>query len=510
MLKEAIYDPSIFCITWEQIPGKGANEKQQEAIVTNAAAAAKSGKIHALGITDNPGGNPSLSVELLCAELKRQHMEPLVHFACRDKNRNAIESMLYGLERCKARNLLVISGDFPSPEGFGGTSQPVFDLDPVHVLQLIEKMNSGLHYQYLGREHRLQPTSFFAGVGISPFKKTEAELAGQYYKLRKKVAAGARFAITQIGFDARKFHELLLWLQQEAFQLPLLANLFVLTYPAAKHMYSGNIPGCIIHAKVLEQLAEEQKLPDKGLSSRIIRTAKLYAVTKGLGYAGAHIGGHNLRCETILEIIERGEEFHRNWQDILNESDYTRDGTFYYYFTPDPVTKLNTTVHEHRLQKPVKPLSYIFFSFVHWFAFDSESPLCPVFKAMAKLIAASTLCRRLFGHLEHIIKVALFRCIDCGDCALFDIAYLCPMSQCAKFQRNGPCGGSDNGWCEVYPNEKKCIWVRAYERLKADRLKGFTNASIIPPCDWQLWQSSSWLNYFLDRDHTAKMRFYKK
>ena len=40
------------------------------------------------------------------------------------------------------------------------------------------------------------------------------------------------------------------------------------------------------------------------------------------------------------------------------------------------------------------------------------------------------------------------------------------MSQCPKNQINGACGGSDQGWCEVYPDEKQCIWVRAYDRLK--------------------------------------------
>jgi len=51
--------------------------------------------------------------------------------------------------------------------------------------------------------------------------------------------------------------------------------------------------------------------------------------------------------------------------------------------------------------------------------------------------------------LEHIVKVVLFDCENCGDCSLFEMAYLCPMSQCLKKQRNGACGGSFEGWCEV-------------------------------------------------------------
>jgi len=41
------------------------------------------------------------------------------------------------------------------------------------------------------------------------------------------------------------------------------------------------------------------------------------------------------------------------------------------------------------------------------------------------------------------------------------------VSQCPKNQRNGPCGGSYEGWCEVYPGERLCIWVKAYRWLKA-------------------------------------------
>ena len=67
--------------------------------------------------------------------------------------------------------------------------------------------------------------------------------------------------------------------------------------------------------------------------------------------------------------------------------------------------------------------------------------------------------------VEQAAKVPLFGCRDCGDCSLPDIAYVCPESQCAKNQRNGPCGGTREGLCEVYDTE--CIWSQAYERLKA-------------------------------------------
>ena len=93
----------------------------------------------------------------------------------------------------------------------------------------------------------------------------------------------------------------------------------------------------------------------------------------------------------------------------------------------------------------------------------------------------------------------LFGCRDCGDCSLPDIAYVCPESQCAKNQRNGPCGGTRDGLCEVYDTE--CIWSQAYERLKA---YGEEESMLDRPVvvkDNALARTSAWANTFLGRDH---------
>jgi methylenetetrahydrofolate reductase (NADPH) len=105
--------------------------------------------------------------------------------------------------------------------------------------------------------------------------------------------------------------------------------------------------------------------------------------------------------------------------------------------------------------------------------------------------------------MEHMIKVPLFDCMNCGDCGLFDVAFLCPMSQCPKNQRNGPCGGSYEGFCEVYP-DRKCVWVKAYERLIGHKEEDSIGEYIVPPCNWELTGTSSWLNFYQGRDHSAK------
>lgn len=502
-LKEAILDPGTFCVTWEQIPGRGAFEIQQEQVIDNVAKAAEGGRIHALSVTDNPGGNPALSTEMLCAEIKKLGTEPLVHLACRDKNRSEIESMLYGLAAEGVRNILVLSGDYPSQEGFEGRPKPVFDVDPVNAVRLVETMNRGLEHQMMGKKVTLAPTDFFAGVCVSPFKKLESELMAQYAKLKKKIEAGAKFIITQVGYDARKYHELIQWLRLSHFDIPALVNIYILPYGAAKLMNANKIPGCVVTNKLVAELGEEAKAPDKGKSGRLLRAAKLYAIAKGMGYAGAHIGGHGITYDTVEFIMQKGEELSKNWESLVAEFDYPQPDGFY-LFEKDPKTGLNAEAWAKRLSEPSKPLIYRFARLAHVVIFNEKGWQFNIFRGFAKRIDKTHWAREVFDFFENMAKTALFHCMNCGDCALFDIAFLCPMSQCPKNQRNGACGGSYEGWCEVYPNEKQCIWVRAYDRLKAYHEEETMGSYIVPPCNWDLWQTSSWLNFFLGRDHTSK------
>ncbi len=503
VLRDAILNTDTFCVTWEQVAGKGAFEKQQEAIISNAQRAAKDGNIHGISVTDNPSGNPAISTEMLCAEIKKMGIEPLVHLALRDKNRNEIESMLYGLAAARVRNILVLSGDYPAEGGFSGKAKPVFDLDPTHVMQLVGAMNKGLEYEALGRTTVLAATDFFAGVAVSPFKKLEAEIMGQYYKLGKKIKGGARFVISQVGYDARKLHELLQWLGVNGYNIPVLANIYVLTYPAAKLMKDKQIPGCVVTDKLLAQVAEERQAEDKGRAARLLRAAKMYALAKGMGYSGAHIGGYGLSLEMVEDIIEKGEQLLPNWEKLVAEFNYPQKDGFY-FFEKDPEIGLNLDKPVLRPIKPPKPLIYRFSRILHESFFEQRHPFFKLYQRLARRVDSSNWMRKAFSYFEHLTKVALFNCQNCGDCALFDAAYLCTSSQCPKNQRLGPCGGSFEGWCEVYPDERKCVWVRAYERLKAYKEEESIGAYISPPCNWELWETSSWLNFYLGRDHTSK------
>lgn len=64
------------------------------------------------------------------------------------------------------------------------------------------------------------------------------------------------------------------------------------------------------------------------------------------------------------------------------------------------------------------------------------------------------------------------KCRTCGDCVLDRTAGICPLTQCPKGLLNGPCGGMDNGLCEVVPG-LECAHVRIGRKLAAQgRPKG--------------------------------------
>ena len=72
------------------------------------------------------------------------------------------------------------------------------------------------------------------------------------------------------------------------------------------------------------------------------------------------------------------------------------------------------------------------------------------------------------GHMDTVVAgtYAVEQCQECGECVLNETGGICPVTKCAKSLLNGPCGGAENGKCEV-DRERDCAWVLIYNRLKA-------------------------------------------
>ena len=75
------------------------------------------------------------------------------------------------------------------------------------------------------------------------------------------------------------------------------------------------------------------------------------------------------------------------------------------------------------------------------------------------------------------------RCAACGDCILGLTGGICPIARCSKSLLNGPCGGSEDGHCEINP-DVPCAWQLIYDRLNSMG-KLHVLLDIQPPKNWR-------------------------
>ena len=464
-------------------------------------------EIHALSITDNPGGNAMFGADALGTDLISRGQEVVIHLSCKDWNRNALESRGWQLGSLGFDNILALSGDFPV-SGYQGQASPVFDTDSVGLLRMFSAMNAGIRS---GRR-TLTPTRFFLGAVVNNHKRHEREVMPQYFKLAKKIADGARFIISQIGWDARKQDELLRYMAAHHLAVPAVANVYVLSGPAARFFASGKIPGVVVLPELLELAERQAASPDKGKAFFLELAAKQVAIARGLGYRGAYLGGLT-RSADIDRVLETAAGFGADdWRRFAGEVHFRFPDEFY-YFEPGELpgtsgSEVNRSYLASRqpdalqsLQQRVPP-SYKLSRRIHDTIFTPDTPGFEAGRRLANAVEQSgPRGQRLFHKLEHAAKAAVYDCRDCGDCSLPDIAYLCPESQCVKNQRNGPCGGTREGTCEI--GEKECIWARAYDRLKAygEEQTMLDGPAIIKNAALQ--GTSAWVNTYLGRDHFA-------
>ncbi|TAK23985.1 MAG: methylenetetrahydrofolate reductase [Chloroflexota bacterium] len=507
-LRAHLVEPTTFVRIVELVTTRGplaaANAARVVALGTDLA---RMGTVHALSITDNAGGHPGLAPESLGARLRAQGQEVMVHLSCKDLNRNGLESRAWALAAAGFENVLCLSGDYPG-SGYRGQGAPVFDFDAIALLELLREMNRGLRTA----ASTLPPTSFFLGAAVSPFKRYERELMPQYFKLARKIAAGAAFAISQIGFDARKFDELRRYTTLMGLDVPLIANVCRLSVPMARYFHRGAVPGVVVTDELLALVERQAASPDKGKRFFHELAARQVAIARGLGYRGAYLGGH-LKPDEVETIFAMADAFGRDdWRSFAGEIQFAQPGEFY-YFAPDDATGLNSneinrdyladrTPEARRARRARAPLAYRLNRSVHDRVFAEGSVGFRLGRRLYERIDNAPSARRWLHVAEQAVKIPLFGCRDCGDCSLPEIAYLCPESQCPKNQRNGPCGGSHAGLCEV--SDRECIWARAYERLKA---YGEAETMLDRPIvvrNGGLRGTSAWANCFLGRDHQSK------
>ncbi|MEA2067595.1 MAG: methylenetetrahydrofolate reductase C-terminal domain-containing protein [Verrucomicrobiota bacterium] len=445
-----------------------------------------------IALPQNPGGIANLDPADVLAQLAAtdllNDLDFIPHMSCKDHNQSALNSVLVGYRQRNVQSILALTGDKPV------SAKGVFELEAVGLLQLISKMNRTEMlkggYDDLGDVPR-----FFSGAAVSPFKYSEPSQLQQYFKMEKKAACGARFFITQVGWDWKKSLELKFYMEEAKLNVPVIGNTYFLTTTnaAPRLMNTGKLPGCFVSDEFLAALKQETK------DQHIERCAQQVAMYKSMGYAGIDLGGvHDY--ETFCTILKRAAEIGESWTEFKDNLCWPPDNGFYLYDQEGERSELGAgrkTLHQRG------------FNFMHKTLLDPDHKGFHGLKKTMELAGAEKkpegLAAKSLFAMERIVKHAAFECEECGDCFLSENFGFCTMGGCAKGLANVPCGDANvDGTCG---NEEgaTCRGEQIYHAAKADE-GGLEKlrATINNPRNPALEHTSSILNYLFGKDHTMK------
>ncbi len=247
----------------------------------------------AISLTENPLARIRMGNMALASRIQQQTgIEVIIHVTGRDRNLLGLHSDLMGAHLLGLRNVLAVTGDPVAVSGEGG-ARNVFDLNSVGLLELVTALNRGrtLMGADLGG-----CTQMLAGAAFNP---NVADMGGQIRRMEKKIAAGARFAISQPVYSVSVLEEMLRGF--EGLGIPLLVGLMPLVSERNAEFLHNEVPGI--------------SLPDE-VRRRMRGTCGAAGVAAGMTLArelieaGSQAGGFALmppfgKVELAIELLHR-------------------------------------------------------------------------------------------------------------------------------------------------------------------------------------------------------------
>jgi homocysteine S-methyltransferase len=262
-----------FVVSVELIPPRGY---QAEALIGQARSLKIRG-IDLVNIPDGPLASARMSALSAAVIVQQQAgVEPILHYACRDRNLLGMQSDLLGAHSMGVRNVLLITGD-PPKLGDYPDATAVFDVDSIGLTHLVARLNRG---QDIGGQPIGQPTSFHIGVALNP---AALDLDEELRRFTFKVDAGAEFAITQPIFDVDGFRTFLSRLRPLEF--PVIAGLMPLASVRHAEFMANEVPGIHVPQPILDRMRRAEtagRAADEGLTIAREIAAEIRPLVRGV------------------------------------------------------------------------------------------------------------------------------------------------------------------------------------------------------------------------------------
>ncbi|MCE9634467.1 MAG: bifunctional homocysteine S-methyltransferase/methylenetetrahydrofolate reductase [Planctomycetes bacterium] len=236
-------------IVAELDPPRGMNTER----VLDGARKLREAGAHLISMAENPLASIRMGNVGMAYLVKRDAgAEPLVHFTGRDRNTIGLHSDLMGAAALGVRHVLAVTGDPAGARESGITS--VYDVNSIGICKIVTALNEGrtLHGVDIGRSAGLT-----LGVAFNPNFRT---MTGQVKKLRQKVDAGARFALSQLVYDRARMAEIPEGVR--ACGIPVLPGVMPLVSHRNALFMHHEVPGVHLPEDILARMEKHPTGPD--------------------------------------------------------------------------------------------------------------------------------------------------------------------------------------------------------------------------------------------------------
>lgn len=238
-----------FVVTVEMDPPKGVDTHR---LLAGARLLAEAGA-DAIDVADTPMARMRMSAwavaHLIQEEVK---LETVLHFPTRGRNLLRVQGDLLAAHALGLRNVFAAMGD-PTAIGDYPTANDQYDLVPSGLIKLIKQgFNTGV--DHAGNKIG-SPTAFFVGCALN---LGAADVDKEIKNLRKKVEAGADFALTQPVYDVaparaflRRYAD-----QYGPLDLPILVGVLPLYGMRHAIFLNNEVPGITIPEPLLKRMQQ--------------------------------------------------------------------------------------------------------------------------------------------------------------------------------------------------------------------------------------------------------------
>jgi methylenetetrahydrofolate reductase (NADPH) len=241
--------------------------------------------VDAVNVTDNQTAVVRMSSVAVSALLVQMGIEPVMQMVCRDRNRIAMQSDIFGAAALGIRNLTCLTGDHQEFGNQAGAKK-VYDIDSVQLVAMVKRMRD--ERRILGSDEEIAgAVPLLIGAAANPFAKPYEFRA---LRLAKKVQAGADYVQTQCVFDVAMFVE---WMKAVRdlgvhTKCRILAGVTPLKSAGMARYMSENVPGVVIPETIVKRMNDAPR--GKGAETGLAICAEIIEQLRGIeGVAGIHI-----------------------------------------------------------------------------------------------------------------------------------------------------------------------------------------------------------------------------